>query len=571
MPVSLKLLKMKLSNLLVFTLTCVTSVAAEVFLSVSTSKLNNLTLTSSKSLKSTSCLSDNETSSCPAWVYCNETAGICECYRQNDGLFCGPDGKENYVLRCYCLTSNEDNMADLGPCIYNCGYIKRLDYASNISYTKIPDNIHDLNSAMCKAYSRTGTLCGECLNNTFMRAYSYDMSCHKCDNGSYNWMNYIAVAYLPLTLFCLILLACQINIPSSQYLGYVFFCQITVSPILARTIILTVHKRSKEKILVQFVGTFYGIWNLDFFRFLDLNICLKLSPLATLSLDFFIAIYPLVIMIFIYILTLMYDSNWKIVVTTIKLLKAVFAKINIQRNIGTSVIHAFATFLFLSNVKFLNLCLDLLLPVQVCSIAMNGSCRWAVFYDPSINYFGRQHLPYAVLGLVTFFLFVLTLVLFLILYSFSLCQKRLRVIPQRWRIALRIFVDSFQGCYKDGTEPACRDCRWFSVIPFLLRLIVFGTYSATFYSYNMFTRIVAIFIILAAILTIIGDPYKAQFRHFSDHFTVSLLFLACVFISFEELFYNDVVSESIAATGGFIGIIQQVYPFVVVFYWCKKK
>ena len=425
---------------------------------------------------------------------------------------------------------------------------------------------------MCKAYSRTGTLCGECLNNTFLRAYSYDMTCHKCDGGSYNWMKYIAVAYLPLTLFCLIVITGRINIPSSQILGYVFFCQVLVSPMFARVLLVIIHKKSTIKIIIgQFMGTLYGIWNLDFFRLLNLNVCLKLSPLATLSLDFFIAIYPLVIMIFIYILTLMYDSNWKIVVTTVKLLKVIFTKLNIQRNIGTSVIYAFASFLFLSNVKFLNLFLDLLLPVQVCSIAMNGSCRWAVFNDPSIDYFSHQHLPYAALGLVTFFVFVLTPMLSLILYSFSLCQKYLRVIPQRWRIALRIFVDSFQGCFKDGTEPACRDCRWFSVIPFLLQLIIFSIYSATFYSYNMFLRTLATIIVLAAILTIIVDPYKPQFIRFSDQFTVSLLLLACTFISFEELFYNTFVSDLIPVTALFIQIMQQVYPFVAVFHWCKKK
>ena len=575
MSVSMKLLKMKPSILfLVFTVNCLTSTAAEVFLSVNTSKLNSLTPSSSKSLNS-SCLSGDETSSCPAWAYCNETAGICECYTQSDVLICDPKGKQNYVLRCYCLTSNEDNMVELGPCVYNCDRIQRPDYPSNVSYTKIPDNIHDLNSAMCNAYNRTGTLCGECLNDTFLRAYSYDMSCHKCDGGLYNWMKYIAVAYLPLTLFCIIVFGCRINIPSSQMLGYVFYCQILGSPMLSRTILLFLHKNLDTemytKIWEQLIEILYGIWNLDFFRILDLKICLKLSPLATLSLDFFIAIYPLVIMIFIYMLTLMYGSNWKIVVTTIKLLKTVFAKTHIQKNIGTSVIHAFAIFMFLSNVKFLNLCLDLLLPVQVCSIAMNGSCRWAVFYEPSIDYFSHQHLPYAALGLVTFFVFVLTPMLFLILYSFLLCQKCLRVIPKRWQITLRIFVDSFQGCFKDGTELACRDCRWFSVIPFLLRLIIFGTYSATFYSYNMFTRIVAIFIIFAAILTIIADPYKAQFRHFSDHFIFFLLFLACVFISFEELYYNGIAAELIVLAACFTIIIHQVYFFVIVFYWCKKK
>ena len=533
--------------------------------------------TSSNSSNST-CLSGNKTSRCPAWAYCNETAGICECYsRQNDNiLVCNSTEKGNLIFSCYCLTYNKvNNMAELGACLYNCDYVRRNEFHNNFSYSIIPNNIHDLNRAMCKTYNRTGTLCGECLNDTFLRAYSYNMSCSSCDGRMYNWIKYIAVAYFPLTLFCLIVIACQINIPSSQILGYVFFCQILTSPIFARTILMYLHKKTEHSFTKAFgkvMGILYGVWNLDFFRFLDLNICLKLSPLATLSLDFFIAIYPLVIMIFIYILTLMYDSNWKIVVTIGRVLKVLIGKFNSLKSRDTSIINAFATFLFLSNAKFLNLCLDLLLPVQVCTIAMNGSCRWAVFNDPSINYFSHQHLPYAILGLVTFFVFVLTPMLILIPYPFSLCQKYLRVVfPQRWQIALQIFVDSFQGSLKDGTEKTNRDCRWFSVVPILLQMMIFIAYSATFVSRFLFGGILTMMMVLAAILTILVEPYKPQFGHYSNHFAVFLIFSACVFTSLEIVGYAALLTTFIYAAGGVTGIIHQVYLTVVVFYWFKKK
>jgi len=363
-----------LSYICMATITCLLAMTVEASLSYNTSLLDNLTPSSSRN---STCLSGNETFSCPAWAYCNETAGICECYKQSETLVCGPSGKINLILLCYCLTYNEaEDVAELGPCPYNCDYVKRAEYESNITYGKIPNNIHYLNSAMCKAYNRTGTLCGECLNNTFIRSYSYDMSCSNCDDILYSRLKYIAAAFLPLTLFCLVVIVCQINIPSSQILGFVFFSQILTSPTFARTILLYLHTKSKHsavKIFGQFTGTFYGIWNLDFFRFFDLNICLKNNSLTTISLDFFIAIYPLVIIAFIYIIILLHDSNWKIVVTIVKPLKVCFAKFNSPENMGTSLINAFATFLFLSNVKFLNVCLDLLLPVQVCSIAVNGS------------------------------------------------------------------------------------------------------------------------------------------------------------------------------------------------------
>jgi len=565
--------------LLVVISTTLTTIKAEVSLSFDVPSSRYLTANSTKSLNST-CLRSNETFRCPAWTYCNEKAGICECYKPSEKLVCGPNGKNNLILKCYCLTYNEINdIVEMGPCIYNCDYVKHVKHQSSNGYIKIPNNIHDLNGFMCKFFNRTGTLCGKCLNNTYVKAYSYDMSCYNCDGGLYSWLKYIAVAFLPLTLFCLVVIACRINIPSSPVLGYICLCQIATTPLLARTIILYLNKKCKGRsitIYIQVMGTLYGIWNLDFFRFLDLDICLKTSALATLSLDFFIAIYPLVIIVLIYILTLMYDSNWKIVVAIVKPLKHVFAKFNNPRNVGSSVIHSFASFLFLSNVKFLNVSLDLLLPVQVCSIATNGSCRWAVFNDPSIGYFSHQHLPYATLALVTSFLFVLVPLLTLILYPVSHCQKCLRVIPQRWQIALRIFIDSFQGCLKDGTEQSCRDCRWFSVIPFLLPIIIFSTYSVMIYSIYLFARIMAMIFVLAAILTIIVEPYKPQFRHYSDHFTVYLLFIACVLAFEAELHYRHVdiiihLLHLLYVAVYLSSVIPQVYTFTVIFYWSKKK
>ena len=38
--------------------------------------------------------------------------------------------------------------------------------------------------------------------------------------------------------------------------------------------------------------------------------------------------------------------------------------------------------------------------------------------------------------------------------------------------ALCIFVDAFQGHYKDSTEPGTRDCRWFAGIYFLGRMMI---------------------------------------------------------------------------------------------------
>ena len=86
-----------------------------------------------------------------------------------------------------------------------------------------------------------------------------------------------------------------------------------------------------------------------------------------------------------------------------------------QWNIKTSVIEVFATFLLLANLKFLNVSFDLLTPTEVYNI--NGSSLGLfLYYDASIAYFGKEHLPYAVLTLVVLFIFVLLPTVLLLLY-----------------------------------------------------------------------------------------------------------------------------------------------------------
>ena len=114
---------------------------------------------------------------------------------------------------------------------------------------------------------------------------------------------------------------------------------------------------------------------------------------------------------------------------------------------------SFATFFLLSHVQFLNVASDLLTPVQVFQISLSSqqlTHSWRLFYDADVVYFGKQHLPYAVLAIVGGAFFVLLPVTILLLYLFRCFQRVLQVFPGRWYV-LHTFVDSFQGCFKDGT------------------------------------------------------------------------------------------------------------------------
>ncbi len=231
---------------------------------------------------------------CPSWSYCSNNS-TCECYDRNYVVLCSEDMKEGGLLQCYCMTWNKKlNDTEEGNCIYNCKSYNRNYFSLNGAYTTLPGNLTDLNVQMCIGLNRTGTLCSECVDGMYMRAYSYDMSCTTCSGGWVNILKYILVAFVPLIMLYLIILYCRINIPSSNLQGFVLACQMTTSPMILRVFItaFTTWREPKTYTVLQVFGTIFGIWNLDFFRLIDLDICFRVAPLTVLSLDLLIALFP---------------------------------------------------------------------------------------------------------------------------------------------------------------------------------------------------------------------------------------------------------------------------------------
>ncbi len=80
-----------------------------------------------------------------------------------------------------------------------------------------------------------------------------------------------------------------------------------------------------------------------------------------------------------------------------------------------------------------------------------------VYSDATLEFLGSKHLPYAIVALLVFCIFVFLPVLILFLYPFKLFQYFVTKCPSRCILILNTFVDSYQGCYKDGTQPGTRE------------------------------------------------------------------------------------------------------------------
>ena len=452
---------------------------------------------------------ENKIDSCPPGMFCKDE--YCQCgWHPHRAISCNGTNSSS-VLYCYCVTFDEQTNATLiGNCIYNCGQLLHND---SVLYKPLPKSIHQLNKT-CNLLNRTGALCGRCKSEHYPLAYFVNWTCIKCPHARNNWVRYIAAAYLPLTVFCILILFFKVKIASSHFHPVVLLFQLISMPASAR--IWTMISYSSLK--VKFMLSIYGIWNLDFFRPFYSDLCLGIDILPTLALDYAIAVYPLLLMAVTYLLIVLYD-NFKIVAILWRPFRRVSSLFGRNWNTSASIIDAFGTFLFLSNVKFLSVSFDLLVPTLVYQLHPTyHNVTTKLYYAPDVDYFGKEHLPYAILAIICLSIFSIFPVLLLILYPCSCFQKLLNCLPVRWFI-LRTLMDSFQGCFKDGTEPGTRDCRWLSSIYFIQ-----GFSLSVAYALNPTVVLLSfstIMFILIAFIFATVQPYKFSIRHYN---TVNVFF-----------------------------------------------
>ena len=295
----------------------------------------------------------------------------------------------------------------------------------------------------------------------------------------------------------------NINVTFSRLHGVVWFSQAISMPAFVRLVILAFRfgKPWQLKVTKAFF-IFYSFWNLEPFHSITPDICLNVSTLQAFTLEYLIALYPFVLILLTYFLIKLHDRNNILLVATLKPFQMVLSTLRQSWNIQTSIIDSFATFFLLSYVKILSVTVDLLAPTHIYKLGSNISL-YGLYYLPSVPYFGHYHHPNAILAITIVTLFVTIPTITLVLYPFRLFQKFLSLIPINWHF-LHAFVDSFQGCYKDGTEPKTLDCRWFSGSMLLIRLMFSSTFSAIYFIYTL----IVLLLLLIAFINI--QPFKPR-------------------------------------------------------------
>ena len=513
-------------------------------------------------------------SDCPVWFFCNNntqsTLRECQCgpRYKNAAIVCNETTMMSAVVEYYCITE-VDGTTYAGYCFYN----HRYTLAMKDSIYEIISDKKDINEFMCGRFNRTGILCGKCKPGLSSFVLSYNLSCVECPDSHKNWWKFAMTGFVPLTFLYFIAIFFNVNITSSRLHGYVLFSQAISTPAYVRTLFVTTEDIPWVIHAAKALEPFFSPWNLDPFRSILPDTCLNVNTLTALALEACVAMYPLVLMIASYLLIELYDRNTWCIVCMWKPFRLVFHLLHDNWDIRTSVIDSFATFFLLSYVKILSVSIDLLLFTAVHELPAN-KIHYRIYYDANVELFRGSHIPYALLAVTLTTVFVIIPTLILILYPFRCFQKCLSYYQIQWHF-LHAFVDSFQGCYKDGTEPDTHDLRWFSAYDLVLRLslcIVFTlTLNALYFIYA------TVLILLVLIFLVNFQPHKSSVSYYT---TIDITFLILLSLHYITLILgiHAILRKGqqyyiylICVLGFFSCVIPIIYLIFITLQWMWLK
>ena len=438
---------------------------------------------------------------------------------------------------CYCMSYNEKfKTTVVGFCRFRCYVLVsdpgRHDYNGINKYQIIVKsrNWTEFNDNECSSLQmyRTGQMCGSCVKGFAPPVYSYSLACVNCTDYKYNWIKYIAVAYLPLTVFFVIVITFRISAVSGATNGFILTSQIIASlPVMEYYLESYYYS---QKVSLKICATFYGIWNLDFFRALYTPFCLhpNMTAIQTRALDYAIAVYPLVLVVITYIFASLH-YRYPRVVSLWRPFYRCFRCIRNEWDIKNTLIGAFATFILLSYVKILNISLELLMPVILYDMKGQALKQLYLNMDGTVEYFGNEHLPYGLLALVMALLFNILPLMLLCLFPcrcFHRCLNHFQI----QRETLRECMVVFYGEFKD--QP--RDYRYFAAIYLLLR--IFNLLLFFFANGILYFQLGTVLFAATSVIIAVFKPYRKSFHNHTDSLLIFVLAVASIDIPTRSLF-----------------------------------
>ncbi|XP_065888988.1 uncharacterized protein [Dysidea avara] len=389
---------------------------------------------------------------CPPGFSYNDDTKQCECLvnptEQKVPISgCELSSFQAYFDQFYWIGYKSDKAIDL--LTTSCPY--RYCYKDHTNENQLPRvaNKTTLDKFVCGNRSRTGFLCGKCIDGYSVALNSPQYKCSKCEND-YLGMLYFFLSYLiPVSILFYIIMTYNIRMTIGTNSAFLFFSQIISSQYRFGTNYALKGNSSETLTATDIVITIYSISNLEFFHHDVFLYCLfpNAGTVDVLAFNLLLSFYP-VLLVFLYLLLRCYCGccHWCLY------------KLRLSNKSAT---HGFCAFLVLCFARINVLAFGILKSADLSYVSNESYYKRVVYLQGDIEYFGNTRYSLYTIGClfaITTVIIVPTLILvfhpiFITVCCYFQCgeNKIVLFINKIFLVyKLKPVLDSFQGDYKDN-------------------------------------------------------------------------------------------------------------------------
>ena len=474
---------------------------------------------------------------CPPWIDYDTATKQCTCNElPTYSVKCIDHGHAEVALG-WCTTFNDGELL-----LMRCPYFQIRGYnITSDGYYQLPGNVSQLNDYMCGPMNRRGRVCMYCIDGFGPSYTSLGYECSNCIGHWYGVPLYLLVELVPNILFYLTILIFHISLTSAPMTGYIWYSQIVSWELTdngAEPAMRIVYRSGNISRYVKVVLSLYGIWNLDYIRYLVPPFCIStnLKMIHIAVLGYISAFYPLCLILLTCVCIELHSRNFRPLVWLWRPFHKCFVKLRKGWDTTNDIINVFASFFFLSFSKLLYQSVTLLSCRHIISGDNSSHQPHVAIVDPTVTCGSKEHLVFAIPGLIILIVYITLLSVFFLLYPtralqscLSKCQLGIKL-----KASLDLFTEKFNSCYRDGCNGG-RDLRRFSALYFYLRILAYlyrqlhiDKLSISFWSYRI------VLFLFSSVLIALIRPYKKNYMNVLDSLLLALLALQYHFLSKEH-------------------------------------
>ena len=515
------------------------------------------------------CFSEQPTAqrdTCPPWFIPDNTSNTgCSCHWHYPQVMCGPDFP--FLRFGFCMTyNNRTGATEYGACPYIAHY-NTTTILGDVFFIQMPSNVSLLNEFMCGPLNREGPLCAKCKDGYGIALYSYTLECSKCWGHGYGWVLYYFLELFPITVMYFLVVTFHIRATSSPLSALVFISQIVVYTIRLN---VPFHMYIENEVTgfpyvaLKVLLVLCGIWSLDFFRSVVPPFCVSnnITSVHALALEYLVAFYPIFLILITYVCIKLHDNNFRPIVWLWKPFHRYFVHFRRRWDSTASIINAFTTFLLLSFSKILFVSFTLLHVSTALYRYVDLQYKCALYYDSTVVCQTLEFALFSAIAYCVLVTFIISPTILLILYPTRLFRKCVSCCGfRRWH-ALHIFVESFQGQYKDGTN-GTRDFRMVSASFLFLRILILFLFLNHHRLFTHTSELQGLLLACVTCLYAITRPYKLNLMNNVD---IVILFLLEILILVTSTSGSLLLAYIILATT----LLLLIPHMILIFYICHK-